>query len=105
MTVKLLLKIEDLTIEEQEILLKKIDLIIHHIYKPLEKDLDYSILKHSPNWIRIESDLKEDKAFSLFKLFKELTFPHKHDDYYQIYEDPRLTLSLEYTREWMEETK
>ena len=105
MSVKLILRIDGLTIEERDILLKKIDLIIHYIHKPLQKDLEYSLLKHSPNWISIESELKEDKAFTLFKLFKELTFPHKHDDYYEIYEDPHMTLTLEYTYKWEKETK
>lgn len=92
--------ISGLTIEEQDILLTKIDLILHNVSKPLKEQLDYSLLKHSPNWIRLDVNVSVDKAFTLYRLFKELNFPHKHDDYYHIYEDPVMNLSLEYKRVW-----
>lgn len=93
------LKINGLTIEEKEILLKKIDLIKDNIYPEL--NVDYSMLKHSPNWISIKNEIDDYAvAFELFRLLSNLDFPHKHDDYYEIYENVHMNMSLNFTNEW-----
>ena len=96
---ELCLEITGLTLEERDTLLKKIDLIIYHVHKPLAKDLKYTLLKDSPNNISMRSVLRDEKALTLFKLFKELNITHKPDTDY-IYEIPCMKLTLEYTREW-----
>jgi len=96
---RLYLKITGLTQEEQYTLLKKIDLIKHHVDPNLE--VSSSCLKHSPNWIEIDYEIWDmDKSFELFRCLEALDFKHEHDDYYEIYEDVHFHLSLEYTKVW-----
>ncbi len=93
-------EVHGLTVEEQDILLRKIDLILHNTNKSLKDKVDYSLLKHSPNWIRLNVDLPDEKALTLYRFFKELNFTHKHDDYYNVYESPVMNISLNYNRVW-----
>lgn len=95
----LILNIEGLTIEEREVLLKKIEIIKYNILK--EMNVEYSMLKHSPNWIRIDEDIKDmEKALLLFKLLSNLNMTHEYDEYYEIYETPKMDLKLIYKKEW-----
>lgn len=92
------LEIRELTIEDKETLLAKIDLIIHHVKPSLKDDLDYSMLKHSPNWISLHtSNLELEEAFELYKLLSQgLNFTHKDDDWYEVYTHPHMELVLEF---------
>ena len=93
------LYIRGLTQEEQYTLLKKIEIIQHHIYPELV--VDYSYLKRHPNTISIDQEIHdEDKACELFRCLKSLDFKHEHDDYYEIYEDVEFDLDLSYHKVW-----
>lgn len=93
------LYITGLTQEEQYVLLKKIELIKHHVYPELE--VNSSVLKHSPNWIRINQEINDmDKCLELFKCLEALDFKHEPDEYYEIYEHVHMTLAIEYSHEW-----
>lgn len=95
----LILEIEGLTQLEQDELLKKIEIIKYNIYKNLK--VERSVLKHSPNWIKIDEDIEDmEKAFMLFKLLSNLNIKHEHDEYYGIYETPEMNVELNYNLIW-----
>ncbi|MBQ6220166.1 MAG: hypothetical protein IJH63_10510 [Methanobrevibacter sp.] len=97
---RLNLVIDELTIEDRDTLLSKIDLILHHVNPDLMECLDYSMLKRYPNNIRFSvTGLSSDDAFELFRLFKDgfNSFIHKDDDYYKVYTKPVISLELGYT--------
>lgn len=99
---RLYLKITGLTQEERYILIKKIELILSQISPVNEKDLDYSVLKHSPNWIELNTIIDDpEKAWDCYRLLTALDFKHEPDTYYKIYEDVHMTLNLEVTKEWV----
>ena len=93
------LYITGLTIPEREEVLKQLNLIRDKVYPEL--DIDYSLLKHSPNSIIINQEIEDiGKAAFLLECIQSLHINHMHDDYYGIYEDVKLHASLEYDREW-----
>lgn len=93
------LDITGLTIVERDTLLRKIDLIKHHVYPEL--DVDWSVLKHSPNCIRIRQEINDvDKCFELFKCLEALDFKHEHDEDYEIYGDVHMALAIVYGHVW-----
>ena len=93
------LHITGLTREEQEEVLRQLELIRDKAYPDLE--IDRSILKRSPNWIRINQEIEDiGKAAFLLECIQSIHIHHQHDDYYEIYEDVNLHASIEYNREW-----
>lgn len=93
------LYIKGLTREEQYEIVKKIEIIQHHIYPEL--DVSYSFLKRNPNTISINQEIPDEEvAFDVFKCLKAINFKHEHDEYYGIYEDVHMELSLEFTNKW-----
>lgn len=96
------LDITGLTREEQEEVLKQLELLKDKVYPDL--NIDRSILKRSPNWIRINQEIDDvKKATFLLKCFQSLHINHMWDDYYEIYEDIKLHASLEFHKEWLME--
>lgn len=96
------LHITGLTREEQEEVLKQLELIKDAVYPDL--NIDRSILKRSPNWIRINQEIDDiNNAVLLLQCFQSLHINHMWDDYYEIYEDIKLHASLECNKEWIME--
>ena len=96
------LDVTGLTRDEQEEVLKQLELIKDTVYPDL--DIDRSILKRSPNWIRINQEIDDiNNAVLLLQCFQSLHINHMWDDYYEIYEDIKLHASLEFNKEWLME--
>lgn len=90
------LYITGLAQNEQYTLLKKIDIIKHHVYQGLI--VESSVLKRSPNWIRINQDINDvDKCFELFKCLEALDFKK---DYEYGYGKVHMSLAIEYSHIW-----
>ena len=91
-------KINGLSQNEQSILLKKIDLIKHFLSEDL--DVDYTLLKHSSNSIRISKnvDLDNEKDNLLIQSLVGLRPVIDEEDrrYYGLHPKPEIVLYLDY---------
>lgn len=73
---ELILEINNLSLEDYDILLPRINLIKDKVYPKLE--IDYTLLKRNPNSIRINQEIEDSNvAMTLFKLFNNLNFNQK----------------------------
>lgn len=73
---KIKLEIINLTLEDMNILVPRINLIKDKIYPKLK--IDYTLLKRNPNSIRINQEINDDDtALTLFNLFNNLNFNQK----------------------------
>ena len=89
---------DKLTEDEKWELLKKLDLIKHHIYSDLE--IECTGL-HRENRVWIDQDIpNESVAFELFKLLKSISIHKEYDDYYETGADSHCVCSLSYSKDY-----
>lgn len=98
MTYKLEFLFDNLTESEKRELLRKLDLIKHHIYKDLNIE---STVLHRCNRVWISQEiLDEDKALELFKVLQSVGVTKHYDDYYQTGEDSHCTCNLCFVKDY-----